>query len=84
MKIAKQLIEMAGRCGADAVKFQKRDVRYELTDEAYDRLYENPNSFGRTYGEHREFLELNKEQHAELREYALALGLVYFCTACPP
>ena len=84
MKIAKQLIEMAARSGADAVKFQKRDIHYDLTDEAYNRPYDNPNSFGHTYGEHREFLELNKEQHQELREYALALDLVYFCTACDP
>ena len=84
MKIARQLIEMAASCGADAVKFQKRDVKYELTEEAYNRPYENPNSFGRTYGEHREFLELDEEQHLELREYAVAHDVVYFCTACDP
>lgn len=84
MKIARQLIEMAARCGADAVKFQKRDVRYDLSEEAYNRPYENPNSFGQSYGEHREFLELDKEQHRDLREYALALNLLYFCTACDP
>ena len=84
MKIAKQLIEMAADCGADAVKFQKRDVKYELTEEAYRRPYENPNSFGRTYGEHREFLELDEEQHKELREFAIAHEVVYFCTACDP
>ena len=80
--IAKRLIEMAARCGADAVKFQKRDIRWELTDEAYKRPYDGPNSFGTTYGEHREFLELDEDQHRDLREYALAHGLVYMCTAC--
>jgi sialic acid synthase SpsE/spore coat polysaccharide biosynthesis protein SpsF (cytidylyltransferase family) len=82
MGIAKRLIEMAARCGADAVKFQKRDIRWELTDEAYNRPYEGPNSFGATYGAHREFLELGEDQHRDLREYALAHGLVYMCTAC--
>lgn len=84
MKVAKRLIEMAADCGADAVKFQKRDIKYDLTAHEYDRPYDNPNSFGRTYGEHREFLELNKEEHRELREYALAHDLMYFCTACDP
>ena len=82
MSIAKRLIEMAARCGADAVKFQKRDVRWDLTDDAYRQPYEGPNSFGATYGAHREFLELNEDQHRDLREYALAHGLVYMCTAC--
>ena len=80
--MAKRLIEMAARCGADAVKFQKRDIRSELTEEAYNRPYDNSNSFAATYGEHREFLELAEEQHRELREYALACGVTYFCTAC--
>lgn len=84
MNIAKKLIEMAALCGADAVKFQKRDIDYDLTEEAFDRPYENPNSFGPTYGEHRAFLELNEAQHKELREYAMAHDLIYFCTACDP
>ncbi len=82
MEAAKKLIEMAARCGADAVKFQKRDIHWELTDELYNKPYDSPHSFGRTYGEHREHLELNENQHHELKEYAAANGLVYFCTAC--
>jgi len=80
--LAKKLIDMSVRCGANAVKFQKRDIPSELTKEAYDKPYDNPNSFGKTYGEHREFLELNEEQHKELREYAQAQGITYFCTPC--
>ncbi|HOD83287.1 MAG: N,N'-diacetyllegionaminic acid synthase [Planctomycetes bacterium ADurb.Bin126] len=80
--MAKRLIEMARRCGVDAVKFQKRDIRWELTEDAYNRPYDHPNSFAPTYGQHREFLELSEAQHKELREYALACGLVCFCTAC--
>jgi len=80
--IAKKLIDMAIRCGANAVKFQKRDIPSELTKEAFDKPYDNPNSFGNTYGEHRMFLELNEEQHFELIEYARSLGITYFCTPC--
>lgn len=79
---AKRLIDMAVRCGANAVKFQKREIANELTKEAFDKPYDNPNSFGKTYGEHRMFLELNEAQHLELREYAMAVGITYFCTPC--
>ena len=79
---AKKLIDMAARCGANAVKFQKRDIPSELTKEAYNKPYDNPNSFGKTYGEHRIFLELSEKQHLELREYAMAVGITYFCTPC--
>lgn len=82
MQTAKQLIDMAVRCGADAVKFQKRDITSELTEEEFLKPYENPNSFGKTYGEHRIFLELNEEQHAALKQYATQKGITYLCTAC--
>ena len=84
MDLAKRLIETAARCGCDAVKFQKRDMKWELTREAYERPYDNPNSFGATYGEHREYLELNEQQHRDLRGFAQENGLIYFCTACDP
>lgn len=82
VRMAKKLIDMAVRCGANAVKFQKRDIPSELTKEAYNKPYDNPNSFGRTYGEHRIFLELDEAQHLELKEYANAAGITYFCTPC--
>ena len=78
--LAKQLIKMAVECGANAVKFQKRDIPSELTRDAYNKAYDNPNAFGETYGKHREFLELNERQHMELKEFALSLGIIYFCT----
>ena len=80
VEIAKQLIDMAVDAGANAVKFQKRDMTSELTKEAFDKPYENPNSFGKTYGEHRLALELNEAQHKELKEYAQARGITYFVT----
>ncbi len=82
VRLAKKLIDMAVDCGANAVKFQKRDIPSELTKDAYDKPYDNSNSFGHTYGEHRIFLELNETQHLELKEYALAKGITYFCTPC--
>lgn len=76
--IAKKLIMISKDCGATVVKFQKRNNKILLTQEQYDSLHPNPyNSYGPTYGEHREFLEFSIEQHAELKNYAENIGVVY-------
>lgn len=51
---------------ADAVKFQKRTVERILTKEGLEKPYDNENSFGKTYGEHKRFLEFNKDQFQEV------------------
>ena len=66
----------------DAVKLTKRDLRQELSASQMNRIYDNPNSFGRTYGEHRAFLELNDEEHHELYKYAKAKGIDFVETLC--
>jgi len=78
---AKQLFKSAKECGVDAVKLQKRDNKTLYTKEMYNRLYDNRNSFGKTYGEHREFLEFDKAEYVELQQYAVELGLTMFATA---
>lgn len=61
MKIAKELINTAAYfCKADAIKFQKRCPKELLTPEQYNAPHPNPaNSYGATYGAHREFLEFD-------------------------
>ena len=81
VETARRLIEAAKFCGADAVKTQKRDVRTLLTEDEYNRPYEGPHSFGRTYGEHRERLELSEDEFAELKDHAERLGLIFFASA---
>jgi N-acetylneuraminate synthase/sialic acid synthase len=77
---AKELFDRARECGASAVKLQKRDNETLFTREAFNRPYENENSFGPTYGLHRQTLELGKEELTELRDYAAGLGIDYFAT----
>lgn len=75
---AKLLIDAAVVAGADAVKFQKRNNKELLPKEQYDAPHPVPeNSYGATYGEHREFLEFSKEQHAELKVYCESKGIEY-------
>lgn len=66
----------------DAVKMTRRDLNEELSASEMFRPYENPNSFGKTYGEHRAFLELNDEQHFEVYSYAKSKGLEVVETLC--
>jgi N-acetylneuraminate synthase/sialic acid synthase len=78
---ARELFREAKLAGANAVKLQKRNNRGLYTRAAYDKPYDNENSFGATYGEHREFLEFGQREYQELRDYARELGVDFFSTA---
>jgi sialic acid synthase len=78
---AKALVHAARECGVDAVKFQKRDNRVLFTRAFYDSPYDNENSFGATYGEHREALELPKSDWFELGQYAREEGVAFVAAA---
>ena len=66
----------------DAVKMTKRDLKEELTNSQMNKVYDTPHSFGKTYGEHRAFLELSDEEHFEVYKYAKSLGLDFVETLC--
>ena len=79
MDVAKQLIHSAAEyCGADVAKFQKRCNKELLSVEQYDAPHPVPhNSYGDTYGAHREFLELSIDQHKELLQECNSAGIEY-------
>ena len=79
LEIAKDLIETAAHfCKADAIKFQKRCPKELLTPEQYNAPHPNPvNSYGDTYGAHREYLEFTVDQHAQLKEWCEQAGITY-------
>lgn len=91
--IAKLLVELVARPvredlfgldlkPMDAVKLTKRDLSEELSVSQMNRLYDSPNSFGKTYGEHRAFLELSDEEHFEIYKHAKQHGLDFVETLC--
>ncbi|MDP2113432.1 MAG: N-acetylneuraminate synthase family protein, partial [Bacteroidota bacterium] len=93
VEIAKKLIDVVTEPVIDklfgqelrpmnAVKMTRRDLKEELSASEMHRPYENPNSFGKTYGEHRAFLELNDVQHFEVFRYAKSKGLEFVETLC--
>ncbi len=79
ISIAKEMIKVAKiYCNANAVKFQKRNNRELLTPEQYNAPHPNPvNAYGKTYGEHREFLEFSVDQHKLLKEYCEEMEICY-------
>ena len=81
LETAKEMFRIAKECGADAVKLQKRDNRALYTKGLYNKPYDHENSFGATYGEHREALEFGWEEYKELKDYAREIGITMFATA---
>jgi sialic acid synthase len=77
---AKALVRSARECGADAVKLQKRDNGTLYTRALYEAPYDNEHSFGRTYGKHRQALELSAAEWLELREFSREEGITLFGT----
>ncbi|GGB75394.1 MULTISPECIES: N-acetylneuraminate synthase family protein [Henriciella] len=79
MKIAKEMISIAKAfCQADFVKFQKRNNKELLPADQYNAPHPVPsNSYGDTYGAHREYLEFSVDQHKELMEYCDETGIGY-------
>ncbi|XDZ64557.1 N-acetylneuraminate synthase family protein [Alphaproteobacteria bacterium LSUCC0396] len=78
MEIAIELIDLAKDAGAGYVKFQKRNNKELLTEEQYNAPHPCPeNSYGDTYGAHREFLEFDVAQNRVLKEYCDSIGMVF-------
>ena len=79
MEIAHEMIVTAAMfCKADVVKFQKRCNKELLTPEEYNAPHPHPeNSYGTTYGLHREALEFTAEQHAQLKAWCEEAGIIY-------
>ncbi len=94
-EIAKLIIDLASRTvdenlfnlklkPMDAVKLTKRDLNFELSNSQMERPYSSIHSFGNTYGAHREYLELNDEEHFEVFQHAKSKDLDFVETLCAP
>ncbi len=79
MDIAHEMIKVAAQFSkVNVIKFQKRTNRELLSPEEYRAPHPNPaNSYGPTYGEHREFLEFDIEQHRQLKSWCEEWGVEY-------
>ena len=77
---AKKLIETAKEAGADAVKFQVKNIEKSFSKELLDSTYVNENSFGKTYREHKMALEFSEEQMKQLYDFAAKMDIICFST----
>ena len=74
LAIAKQLVDSLKGLDVAAIKTAKRDIEVCLTDEQKEMIYDNPNSFGKTYYEHRKALELSKDEFIALKKFVEDAG----------
>ena len=78
---AVKMIRVAAAAGADAVKLQKRQNHTLYSESILNAAYENENSFGKTYGEHREALELGAADYSACMSAAKDANVTCFATA---
>lgn len=72
------------RCGADCVKFQKTCLAEKFTQTCLKRTYTSPNSWGSTYGAHKDFLEFSPDQFKELQRFAKRCNILFTASAMDP
>jgi N-acetylneuraminate synthase len=77
--IAKKLIDVAARAGANAVKFQKRTP--EIATPAHMRDVQRETPWGTmSYLDYRYRVEFDRDQYIEIGDYATMLGLDWFAS----
>lgn len=77
---ALEYIGTFAKLGANAIKFQTRDNKFLFSEEAYGKHYDSENSFGETYGEHREALELDVGRLGELKSECKTHDVAFMST----
>jgi N-acetylneuraminate synthase/sialic acid synthase len=80
LKLAKEYIRIFAKAGADIVKFQSRHNKSLFDKDAYNAIYNSENSFGKSYGAHREALELTKNELSILAKECKKNGIGFMCT----
>ena len=74
INIAKKLVDSLKDLPVSCIKTAKRDIDTCLSEEQKNMIYDNPNSFGRTYYEHRKALEFSKDEFIEFKNYVETAG----------
>ncbi|XP_022220065.2 sialic acid synthase [Drosophila obscura] len=81
LEVAKRMILEAKKAGCHCVKFQKSDLSAKFTRSALAREYVSENAWGKTYGEHKEYLEFTREQYQDLQAYSRQLNVDFTASA---
>ncbi len=78
IELGKKLIDSAKECGCDAVKFQAFRTEELVTEKADKAEYQKGKSSGKSQFEMLKDLELSKENHSALIDYAKQIGIPLF------
>lgn len=81
IEIAKQLIMSAAEKGVNCVKFQKSHLSSKFNSNALAWPYNSKNSWGKTYGDHKRYLELTENDYIELQAFATSLSVDFTASA---
>ncbi|PYS08660.1 MAG: N-acetylneuraminate synthase [Acidobacteria bacterium] len=79
LNIAKQLIDLAIKCGCDAVKFQKRTIETVYSKVMLDSPRESP--WGTTTRQQKEALEFGLIEYREIDRYCRERNIAWFASA---
>ena len=79
LEIAKKLIDASIQAGADAVKFQKRDIDIVYSKEQLKKPRTSP--FGTTEREQKEGLEFSEKEFDEIDNYCKKKKIIWFSSA---
>ena len=79
LEIAKKMINASIEAGADAVKFQKRDIDIVYSKEQLKKPRTSP--FGTTEREQKEGLEFTEKEYDEIDNYCREKNIIWFSSA---
>ena len=77
--LVKKMIDFSIESGADAVKFQKRDINLVYSKEILSQKRESP--WGTTQKDQKEGLELSQEEYKEIDKYCKLKKIEWFASA---
>ena len=78
INIAKKLIEKSAKCGADAVKFQKRNIDVVYTKDELDAPRISP--WGKTNRDQKAGLEFSYDEYKEIDNYCREMNIEWFAS----
>jgi N-acetylneuraminate synthase len=79
LELAKKMIKSSKEAGADAVKFQKRDINLVYSKSQLEKYRESP--WGTTEREQKEGLEFSQKDYEIINDYCNSLNIEWFASA---
>jgi len=79
LELAKNMISSAKKCGADIVKFQKRDVNIVYSEEFLKEKRDSP--WGNTQFDQKSGIEFSEKEYDAINQYCKTINVEWFASA---